>query len=110
MTNQQLASRGYGYTPSGVNAAAIGAQNIAGGQNLVQNFLQTLFQNEQLQATGAQGLESIASMFNPSQFLGNTSTPGSTQGPNAVDNIAKLMSMFSFGGKTPGGGSYSVGG
>jgi hypothetical protein len=34
---QQLASRGYGYAPSGANSAMIGAMNMAGGANLGQN-------------------------------------------------------------------------
>src|SRR5215471_14463976 len=89
-TQQQLASRGYGYTPSGVNAATIGAMNQAGGANLVQNYLNSLFQNEQLQAQGAQGLSSLAQMFNPSGLFGNVEVTGSTQGPSFAEQFGQI--------------------
>jgi hypothetical protein len=89
-TQQQLASRGYGYTPSGVNAATMGAMNMAGGANLVQNYLNSLFQNEQLQATGAQGLSSLAQMFNPSGLFGNVEVTGSTQGPSFAEQFGQI--------------------
>src|SRR5260370_41951511 len=60
LTNQELASRGYGNTPSGVNAATLGAMNMQGGQNLVQNFLQTLFANDDYAMRAAQGLAGVA--------------------------------------------------
>lgn len=91
LTQQQLASRGYGYTPSGMDAATLGAMNMAGGQNLVQNFLQNLFQNAQTQLQGAQGLSSLAGMFNPSGLFGNVNVSGSTQGPSAAGSIAQIM-------------------
>jgi hypothetical protein len=91
-TQQQLASRGYGYTPSGVNAATIGAMNMAGGANLVQNYLNSLFQNEQLQTAGAQGLAGLAGMFNPSGLFGNVEVTGSTQGPSAAGEVAGILS------------------
>jgi hypothetical protein len=82
LAQQRLASQGYGYTPSGANAAMIGAMNSAGAANLVQNFLQSLFQNEQTQLAGAQGLSGLAAMFNPAGLFGNVDVTGSTQGPS----------------------------
>src|SRR5262249_1350452 len=106
LAQQRLASKGYGYTPRGANAAMIGAMNSAGGANLVQNFLQSLFQNEQTQLAGAQGLAGLAGMFNPSGLFGNVDVTGSTQGPTVADfmnagaNIFK--SLFPAGFKLPG--------
>ncbi len=99
LAQQQLASRGYGYTPSGANAAMIGAMNTAGASNLVQNFLQSLFQNEQMQAAGAQGLSSLAGLFNPSGLFGNVDVTGSTQGPSAAQSFAQIAgSLLGSGG------------
>ncbi|HMF89996.1 MAG TPA: hypothetical protein VKL40_05085 [Candidatus Angelobacter sp.] len=89
---QQLAARGYGYTPSGANAAMIGAMNQAGAQNLAEQYLQNLFNNEQLRLQGAQGLGGLAGMFNPSPLFGNTEITGSTQGPSAMGEISGLLS------------------
>jgi hypothetical protein len=69
---QQLASSGYGYTPSGANAAMMGGMAMQGSQNLAEQYLQNLFQNEQMQASGAQGLSSLAGLFNPTQLLSGT--------------------------------------
>jgi len=88
---QQLAARGYGYTPSGANAAMIGAMNQAGAQNLAEQYLQNLFNNEQLRLQGARGLGGLAGMFNPSPLFGNIAVTGTTQGPSAASQIAGLM-------------------
>jgi hypothetical protein len=87
LAQQRLASQGYGYTPSGANAAMIGAMNSAGGANLVQNFLQSLFQNEQTQLAGAQGMSGLAAMFNPAGLFGNVEVGGSTQGPSYMSDL-----------------------
>ena len=70
---QQLRSQGFGSTPSGANAAMIGGMQQQGSQNLSEQYLQNLFQNEQMQGAGAQGLESTANLFNPVSALGGTS-------------------------------------
>jgi hypothetical protein len=70
---QRMQSQGYGYTPSGTSAAMIGGMETAGAQSLAEQYLQNLFQNENLQMQGAQGQASLAGMFNPSQLLGGTS-------------------------------------
>lgn len=96
---QQMASAGYGATPSGATAAMIGGMNQAGSQSLAEQYLQNLFQNENLMVQGAQGERDIAAMFNPASMFGNVSTPGSTQGPSAADQTAAIIgSIFGGGG------------
>src|SRR5262249_45109861 len=73
---QQLSASGYGATPSGATAAMIGGMNQAGSQSLAEQYLQNLFQNENMQMQGAQGLGQLASLFQPGQLFGNVSTPG----------------------------------
>ena len=89
---QQLAARGYGNTASGANAAMLGAMNMAGAQNLAQNYLNNLFNNQQLQAGAAQALAQLAGLFTPAPLFGNIDITGSTQGPSAAGQIAGLMS------------------
>lgn len=67
---QQLQARGYGYTPSGATAATIGGMQIEGAKSLAEQFLQNLFQNENLQAGAAGNLAQLAQLFNPTQLLG----------------------------------------
>jgi len=96
---QEASAAGTGQTPSGANIAMIGGMNQAGGQSLAEQFLQNLFQNENLQMQGGQGLEQLAGMFNPSQMTGQqVSTPGSTQGPAAADQVAAILGSL-FGSK-----------
>lgn len=66
---QQLQASGAGYTPSGAGAAMFGGMGQAEAGNMALNYLQNLFQNEQLQAAGAGGLANLAQMFNPAQLL-----------------------------------------
>lgn len=111
MARQQASAAGTGFTPSGSNVAMIGGMNQQGGQSLAEQFLQNLFQNENLQMQGGQGLAQIAAMFNPSQMTGqNVSAPGSTQGPSASSSLNDIggfiKSLFSGG---PSGSAPSVG-
>jgi hypothetical protein len=69
LARQQLTAQGLGYTPSGATAATIGGMAQGGAQSLSEQFLQNLFQNEQMQLAGAQGLGQVASMFNPASVL-----------------------------------------
>jgi len=96
---QQLSSAGYGATPSGATAAMIGGMNQQGGQNLSEQYLQNLFQNENMMLQGSQGLTQLAGLFNPSSLFGNVSTPGSTQGPSGIDEASSLIGgIFGSGG------------
>jgi len=79
---QQLASQGYGNTPSGANAAMMGGMAMQGSQNLAEQYLQNLFQNENMQAQGASGLGQLAGTFNPGQLLGGTSVGANVQAPS----------------------------
>jgi hypothetical protein len=98
---QELASKGYGSGPSGANAAMIGGMNQQGAQSLAEQYLQNLFQNENLQAQGAGGMASLASLFNPTQLLGGTSL-GTTPAPgqSGIQNFQGIASGISslFGG------------
>src|SRR6516225_2113632 len=90
---QQLAASGYGYTPSGTTAATIGDMAQQGSQNLEQAFLQNLFQNEQMQLAGAQGLGQLAALFNPAPLMGYSS-PLSTQGETPAQLLGGLGSLL----------------
>lgn len=85
---QQLQSQGYGSTPSGANAAMIGGMAQGGAQSLSEQFLQNLFNNEQLQLAGAQGLGQLAGMFNPAQLAGSQQNMNYQQNQN---NFAQNM-------------------
>lgn len=86
-SSQRLNASGYGAAPSGLQAAMLGQQATGQAQDLSQLFLQNLFQNEALQLQGAQGLSSLASLFNPSSLL--TGTNPNIQQP--TNTAAELM-------------------
>jgi hypothetical protein len=64
-----------------------------GSQNLEQAFLQNLFQNEQMQLAGAQGLGQLAALFNPAPLMGYSS-PLTTQGETPAQLLSGLGSLF----------------
>lgn len=70
---QKLQATGYGYTPSGATAATIGGMEMEGAKSMAEQFLQNLFQNENLQAGAAGNLAQLAQLFNPTQLLGGIS-------------------------------------
>lgn len=112
LARQQLAAQGVGNTPSGATAAMIGGMNQGGAQSLAQMYLQNLFQNENLQAQGAQGLSSLASLFNPTQLLGGTSAGASpVTSPTGPETFGQIMggigSVFG-GGSAPGPGGSTI--
>lgn len=104
---QQMDVQGYGGTPSGAEAAMIGGMNQAGSQNLATNYLQNLFQNENMQMQGASLLQQLAAMFNPSSLFGNVNVSGSTQGPSATDEFSKVLQGI-FGSAGVGGTGIPV--
>lgn len=91
---QQLSASGYGFTPSGTTAATIGEMGIGQSNTLEQAFLQNLFQNEQLQATGASGLAQLAALFNPASLFGLAS-PQTTQGQTPGETLSGIGSLAS---------------
>lgn len=99
MARQKLNSQGLGYTPSGANAAMIGGMEQQGAQNLAEQYLQNLFQNENMQMQGAQGLGTLgqsfaglAGMFNPTQLLGGTGIGSNVQAPPSFfQNFAQTL-------------------
>lgn len=95
MANQQLNASGYGAAPSGARAAMVGGMNQQGAQSMAEQYLQNLFQNENLQTQGAQGMASMASLFNPTQLLGGTSL-GTTPAPgqSAIQNLQGVASAI----------------
>lgn len=100
---QQASAAGTGFTPSGSNVAMIGGMNQQGGQSLAEQFLQNLFQNENLQKGAGDSLAQLAALFNPSAMASaNVSTPGSTQGPAAAEQFSDILkgvgSLFGAGG------------
>lgn len=110
---QRLNASGYGAAPSGLQAAMLGQQATGQAQDLSQLFLQNLFQNEALQMQGAQGLSSLAQLFNPSSLL----TGISPQIQQPTNTAAEMMGavgqlaggIFGTGGIPTGGGGGSHG-
>jgi len=94
---QQLGAAGYGYTPSGAEAGMLGGMGMQEAMNLNQNFLANLFQNEQMQLQGAQGLAGLASLFQPQGFLGGTSTPFGQSSQSALQAVLQGFGQL-FGG------------
>lgn len=86
---QQLGAQGYGFTPSGAEAGMMGGMATGTSGSMAQNFLTQLFQNEQLQMGGAQGLSQLAQMFNPSQLTGQNTNANFQQPTNTA---AEMMS------------------
>lgn len=100
--SEQLDAAGYGSGPSGAKAAMIGGMQTQGAQSLAEQYLQNLFQNENLQAQGASGMASMASLFNPTQLLEGTSlgtvpAPGQSGIQNFKDIAQGIGSVFSVG-------------
>ncbi len=90
--NQRLNAAGYGYAPSGLQAGVLGQEATGQAQNLSQMFLQNLFQNENMQALGAQGLSQLAGMFNPSQLTGQQSSTSYQTQPTFASQFQQIMS------------------
>lgn len=106
LARQQLGAQGFGYTPSGAGAAMLGGMAQGGAQSLSEQFLQNLFNNEQLQLAGAQGLSQMASLFNPSQLLSAQINPSIQQPTNTgAEWMGSLGQLFQGAGamKPPGG-------
>jgi hypothetical protein len=104
---ERLQASGYGYTPSGVGAATAGGMAVGESANLAQNFLRQLFQNEQLQLMGAQGLSSIAALFNPAQLTGQQASGVGQLQPTAAQSFQTLMQGI--GQLLSGGGALGLG-
>lgn len=106
---QQLSAQGYGYTPSGAEAATIGGMAQAGAQDMSEAYLQNLFQNEQLQLAGAQGEAGIAQLFNPTQLLGGTSVGSNVQAqPSFFQDFNSIMSSLNGAGGSSGPAGTAV--
>jgi hypothetical protein len=103
---QGLNASGYGFGPSGARAAMLGGMQQQGAQNIAEQYLQNLFQNEQMQNLGAQGMSSLAGMFNPTQLLGGTSVGTySTQPQSFGQTFDQIMGgIGSILPKPPSGG------
>jgi hypothetical protein len=101
---QQLQASGQGSGPSGAGAAMFGGEAQAAAGNEEEAFLNNLFQNEQLQASGASGLMSMAQLFNPAQLTGQQTSPNIQQPTNTgaqwMSAIAQLMGAASSGAQT----------
>jgi hypothetical protein len=101
---QRINAAGYGYAPSGLEAATAGTQATATAQNLTQLFLQNLFQNEQLQAQGAQGLAGLAQLFSPTTLTGQGTNPQiqqpTNEGAQWLNAAAQLLGAGSGGAQT----------
>lgn len=107
-SQQRLNAAGYGAAPSGLQAAMIGGEATGEANNLSQMFLQNLFQNEQMQMGGAQGLSQLAQLFNPAALTGQSTNPNIQQPTNtAAETMAGIGQLASgiFGNKgIPTGG------
>lgn len=106
---QRVNASGYGYAPSGLEAGVIGQEAVGESQNLSQMFLQNLFQNENLQMGGAQGLSALAQLFNPANLTGQSTTSSIQQPTNTAAEIMSSIGtmaggIFGAGGIPKGGG------
>lgn len=94
---QQINASGYGAAPSGLEAAEAGGAAVGESANLSQLYLQNLFQNENMQALGAQGLASLAQLFNPANLTGQGTGTGIQQGQNTASQIMSSIGQLSSG-------------
>jgi len=101
-SQQKLNAAGYGAAPSGLQAAMLGGEATGEANNLSQMYLQNLFQNENLQMGGAQGLASMAQLFNPSQLTGQQTGTQQFQQQSFAQQMQEIMSGI--GSLIPGGG------
>lgn len=103
-SRQQLQAAGAGGTPSGAGAAMFGGEAQAAASSQEEAFLNSLFQNEQLQAMGGQGLAQIAGLFNPAQLTGQQTSPNIQQPTNTgaewLNAVAGLLGGGSSGAQT----------
>jgi hypothetical protein len=60
----------------------IGGMAQGGAQSLSESFLTQLFNNEQLQLAGLQGLQQTAGMYNPAPLMTNSANPNIQQPTN----------------------------
>jgi len=105
---QNIRASGYGYTPSGVEAASVGDQSRSMSSNLISNFLQNLFQ---LPVEGAQGLSQLAALFNPAQLTGQSTPTGDMQQtPTFMQNLTSLLNSLSGATTAGAGAAKSLGG
>lgn len=104
LARQRLQASGAGYGPSGAGAAMFGGMGQAQAGNQEEAFLNNLFQNELLQAQGAQGLSSIAGLFNPAQLATSQINPQIQQPTGGfADSFAKIVGALFPKGATPSG-------
>jgi len=105
---QQLEAQGQGYTPSGTEAAMLGGMGQQTAGNLNMQFLQNLFNNEQMQMQGAQGLGQLASLFQPQGLFGGSTTQASIP-QNFFQNLSSTLGSV-FGNQVAGGTASSLAG
>jgi hypothetical protein len=99
---QNIRASGYGYTPSGVEAASLGDQSRGMSSTLISNFLSNLFS---MPEAGAQGLQQLAALFNPAQLTGQATPTGQMQQtPTFMQNFTNLLNSLS-GATTAGSGA-----
>lgn len=120
---QQLALRQQGFAPTGLTAGTLGGIATGENQQLATNFLQNLFQNENLQMQAGSQMPQAASiplqqasertqmmgMLNPAQYMGNAYAgyPGQVLGPSLNQSLGAIgQGIGSLGGLWgQGGGS-----
>ena len=104
-SRQQLGAQGYGFTPSGAEAGMLGGEAVGTAGNLSMNFLQNLFNNEQLQLQGAQGLASVASIFNPTGLATGQTSTQIYQPPTLASQLSSIMGSLSGAGASSASGA-----
>lgn len=94
---QGIRASGYGYTPSGVEAASMGNMSRGMSSDLITNFMSNLFQ---MPVEGAKGLMQLMQLFNPAQLTGQqTQTGNMQQTPTFMQNLnATLGTLFGTSG------------
>ncbi len=112
--SNQLRGQGLGYGPTGANVAMLGGMGQGFAQDAASQYLQNLFQNENLQMQGAQGLGQMASLFQPAPLLGGMPVSQLGTNPSWTSQFAQfaggLGSLFGGGAQGAQAGYKIAGG
>ncbi len=116
----QLRGQGLGYGPTGANVAMLGGMGQGFAQDAASQYLQNLFQNENLQFQAAQantglqmqgagGMAGLANLFQPGPLLGATPVASLGVNPTMAQNFAGITSGIGslFGGAGQGMQGYA---
>ena len=98
--SDRLRGQGLGFGPTGANVAMLGGMGQGFAQDAASQYLQNLFQNENLQMQGAQGMAGFANLFQPGPMLGAAPVNQLSQNPSWTQQFGQvagpIAGMFNF--------------